>query len=65
MICLLIELGDKNMLNKQKLMQPLHIVVPGETREAIVRAARAEGVSIGEIARDLLSEGMRARGLMA
>lgn len=35
-----------------------------KTRQAVEELAAREGLSLGEVTRDLLSEGMRARGLM-
>ena len=35
------------------------------TRQAVEDLAIRKGLSLGEVTRDLLSEGMKARGLMA
>jgi hypothetical protein len=44
-------------------MQSIHVVVPGKVRAAILSKARAEGVSVGAVTRDLLADAMRARGI--
>jgi hypothetical protein len=49
------------MRAKTELMQPLHVVIPGDIRAKMVSAARSEGVSLAEIARDLLVAGIEAR----
>jgi hypothetical protein len=51
------------MNQSKKLMQALHIVVPEPIRDAILAQAAIEGVSAGAVARELLAEGMKARGL--
>jgi hypothetical protein len=44
-------------------MMPLHLNVLPEVRSAIEAAADQRGVSIGMIARELLNEGMKIRGI--
>lgn len=51
------------MRTKKPLMLPVHFVVPGTLRKSIENAAETEGVSLGTIARELLTEGLRARGI--
>ena len=44
-------------------MLPLHFSVPKEMRMQIEKAADSNGLSIGAIARELLVEGMKVRGI--
>lgn len=44
-------------------MQPVHVVVPCHIRKSIEKAADLEGVSLGAVARELLAEALKARGL--
>jgi len=44
-------------------MMPLHLQVPEEMRRKIIGLADDGGLSIGQTVRELLVEGMRARGL--
>jgi hypothetical protein len=39
--------------------------VDTKTRQAVVDIASRSGLSLGQVVRDLLAEGMKARGLMA
>ena len=50
------------MMRKQ-VMLPLHISVPWEMRELILKAAERNGKSIGATARELLVEGIEAKGI--
>lgn len=47
---------------KQRMRDSLCFRVNDQTREAIERLSTLERVTIAEIARDLLIEGLRARG---
>ena len=41
----------------------LNAKVDSKTRQAVEREAIQKGISIGEVTRDLLNEGMKARGM--
>lgn len=51
------------MRKTKDIMQPLHVVIPRAWREKIVLQALMEGVSTAEVAREILAEGMRNRGM--
>jgi hypothetical protein len=42
----------------------LMVKVDSKTRQAVEAVATQNGISLGEVARDLLREGMRARGML-
>ena len=47
-----------------KFPMSLVVKVDSKTRQAVETAALQNGASLGEITRDLLKEGMRARGMV-
>ena len=52
-------------MKKTKLREALSLKITDTQRQEIERLSEEEGESMGHIARELLTEGLRARGLTA
>ena len=47
-----------------KFPMSLMVKVDSATRQAVEASATQNGISLGEVTRDLIKEGMRARGMV-